>query len=283
MGCWDIFELVLSCIYFGICITSFIWRLTKEDKEKIFIEFEIWSLIGQMTYYVIFLINGFKNLFSKEKENDNKCKMLLKSIVFKYLWPFVMNSFAIFYLGYYFDWFYIDTENKGNDYVLSIFLHGLSQLGFLIDLFLFNREYKPTHILDFFVITGIYVVYSILFFSIKPEVKDYLFILFFKDDNSFIISMIIISYFVYLYMYMFYMFIVKVKFTVFGGKEKEKEKCEKIDEKEDKKGDKKENKKENKKEMKTEPLMEDKDEEEERNEDTNENQENVQEENNQEN
>ena len=107
MGFSDILELVLTCLYLGICITSFIWRLTKEDKKKMFIEFEIWSLIGQLAYYIIFLINGFSNLLSKEREGENKCQKFLKSIIFKYLWPFVMSSFAVFYLGHTFDWFYI--------------------------------------------------------------------------------------------------------------------------------------------------------------------------------
>lgn len=255
MGFSDILELVLTCLYLGICITSFIWRLTKEDKKKMFIEFEIWSLIGQLAYYIIFLINGFSNLLSKEREGENKCQKFLKSIIFKYLWPFVMSSFAVFYLGHTFDWFYI-PEDKDNDYVLSIFLHGLSQAGFLIDIILFRREYKPTHIFDFLVISGIYICYSILFYSIKPKVSSYHFISVNDESNSFIISLIIMCYFVYLYMYMLYMFIVKVKFSLFGV-EKEGKIIEKY---------KKEDKLENKKEIKPEPLMDTKNEEEEKNE-----------------
>ena len=265
MSCWELLELILNSIYFAICLTSFIWRLTKGETGKILIEFEMWSIMGQMAYYIIFLITGFKSLFKKEEE-ENGCKKFLKNIIFKYLWPFVMNSFAVFYLGYNFKWFELDTKNKGNKFTLSIFLHGLSQAGFLIDIILFGREYKPTHIFDFIVISGIYVAYCFFLFSIKPEIPNYLFL---EKNNSFIISLMIVCYFVYLYLYFVYMYIVKFKSGVAkicGGDEKpssKKEKKEKktkkekeketplIEEKEEKKKDKKDKKdKKNKKDKK---------------------------------
>ena len=270
MSCWELLELILNSIYFAICLTSFIWRLTKPEAGKIFIEFEMWSIMGQMAYYILFLIIGFKSIFKKEEE-ENGCKKFLKNIIFKYLWPFVMNSFAVFYLGYNFEWFDLDTENKGNNFTLSIFLHGFSQAGFLIDIILFGREYKPTHIFDFIVISGIYVGYCFFLFSIKPEIPNYKFLSPKKEDNSYIISLMIVCYFVYLYLYFVYMYIVKFKSGVakiFGGDEKSKSKKEEKEKKRKKEKEKplieeKEEIKKNKKDKKNKKEKEEKEEKEE--------------------
>ena len=268
LSCWELLELILNSIYFAICLTSFIWRLTKPEAGKIFVEFEMWSVMGQMAYYIIFLIIGFKRLFSKEEEDNNNCKKFLKNIIFKYLWPFVMNSFAVFYLGYNFEWFELDKD-QGNKFTLSIFLHGLSQAGFLIDIILFGREYKPTHIFDFIVISGMYVGYCILLFSTKPEIPAYKFLNNDennkKKNNSFIVSLMIICYFVYLYLYFVYMYIVKFKSGVAKicggdekpeskkeGKEKKKKKEKETPLIEEKEANKKEKEKEEEKEEKEE-------------------------------
>lgn len=243
MGCWELTELILSSIYFAFCFTSFIWRLTKPDKGNTFIEYEMWAIMAEMVYYALFLLIGFKSFFSKseekEKESNNGFQKFLKNIVFKYLWPFVMNSVVIFYLGYFFKWFNLDTKNKGNDFWLSLFQHGFSQIGFIIDLILFKREYKDTHFFDFLVISAIYVGYCALLFMIKPEIKTYNFL--YKDelrpDNSYLLSLMIVCYFVYLYMYFFYMYVVKFKSGVrnlFWGEDKEQKKDE--NEKDSKKG-----------------------------------------------
>ena len=234
MQCWDLAELVLQIIYLGICLTSFIWRLTKDDKLSILFEFEMWAIMLLLIYYMLFLINAFKSIFNKSNE-ENKCLNFLKNSLFKYLWPFVMNSSIVFYLGYFCNWFYLNTE-IGNDYILSLFLHGFSQFGFLIDIFLFNKKYQKTHFLDLIIITVIYLLYCLLLVFIKPEMNNYIFLSkesFNRKGNSFIISMMIMCYFIYLYMYFIYMHIVKFKsglIELFGGKEnnKEESKIEKL-------------------------------------------------------
>ena len=226
MQCWDLIELILQIIYFSICLTSFIWRLTKDDKLKIFFEFEMWAIVLLLIYYILFLIITFKALLNKSKE-ENKCLKFLKNSLFKYLWPLVMNSSIVFYLGYFCHWFYLNIE-EGNDYCLSLFLHGFSQFGFLIDIILFNREYHATHLFDLIIITVIYLVYCLLLIIVKPEMNNYIFLSkesFKRKGNSFIISLMIICYFIYLYMYFIYMHIVKFKSGLSDllGNEKNKE------------------------------------------------------------
>ena len=248
MGCCDFLELILNSIYLAICLTSFIWRLTKSNKGAIFIEFEMWGIMAQIVYYTLFLIIGFTSVFNKEKEkekeSENPCQNFLKNIIFKYLFPFVMNSAVVFYLGYFLKWFYLDVDNINNDFFLSIFEHGLSQAGFLIDLILFKRDYKDTHFFDFLVISAMYIGYCIFLFSIKPTINTYNFLAndIVKDNNSFIASLMITCYFIYLYMYFLYMYIVKFKSGVrnlFWGEKKDKKKDEK-DEKEKKSKEEKE-------------------------------------------
>lgn len=224
MLCWDIFELVLSFIFFGISLTAFIWRLTKDDKQYVYLEFEMWSLLIQIIYYLFFLIIGFTSAFNKS--SDNKAQNFVKSTLFKFIWPFVINSGVIFYLGYFFRWFAFDTLRKGNDFYLNLFLHGFSQAGFILDLILFSRENSKLPFIDFAIITGIYVGYSILLFSIQPSIQSYLFL--YKNsaerkDNIFILSLMIVGYFVYLYLYFIYSLVVDFKSGVkklFGGDKK---------------------------------------------------------------
>ena len=227
----DLVELVLQIIYFSICLTSFIWRLTKNDKLSIFFEFEMWAIMLLLIYYITFLISAFKSIFKKSDE-ENKCLNFLKNSLFKYLWPFVMNSSIVFYLGYFCNWFYLNTE-MGNDYILSLFLHGFSQFGFLIDIILFNKKYQATHFLDLIIITVIYLLYCLILIIIKPEMDNYIFLSkesFKRKGNSFIISLMIICYFIYLYMYFIYMHIVKFKSglnEVLGGNANNKEESKK--------------------------------------------------------
>ena len=243
MGFFDFVELGLSSIYLVICIVTFIWRLTKPDAGHLFLEYEMWAIMLLMLYYILFLLIGFKSLFSKNKEKEKKEKekekepnnglqKFFKNNIFKYLWPFVMSSAVTFYLGYFFGWFKLDTANKGNDFKLSIFQHGLCQIGFLIDLILFRREYKDTHFFDFLVISVMYIGYCVLLLMVKPKIKTYNFLSEdeFKDDFSFIISLMIICYFVYLYLYFFYMYVVKFKSGVrnlFWGDDKKDKKDKK--------------------------------------------------------
>ena len=229
MSCWNLVELILQVIYFGICLTAFIWRLTKDEKGNIFFEFEMWGIMLQLVYYIIFLISGFTSIFNKSKEEnqenqENKCLNFLKSVLFKYIWPLVLSSPIIFYLGYFSNWFYLQT-GEGNDYALSLFLHGFSQFGFIIDIILFKREYKSTHFFDLLIITGIYVAYCFLLGTVKPEMNNYLFLSndpAFRKGNSFLISLMIVCFFIYLYMYIIYMYIVRFKsglVKLFGGDE----------------------------------------------------------------
>lgn len=225
MLCWDVLELFLAFIYFGICLTAFIWRLTKGDIKYIFIEYEMWSILLQLIYYILFLLIGFTSIFNKPK-NEAILYNFLRSVIFKFIWPIVMSTPAVFYLGYFFEWFKFEIDMNSNDFWLSLFLHGFSQAGFLIDLILFYRDYKPTHVFDFIVISGIYVAYCILCFSIQPQIKTYLFLneMGLGGDNLYIISVMIVGYFVYLYLYFIYMTMVKIKsgvFKLFGGDEKE--------------------------------------------------------------
>ena len=251
MGFWDFIELGLSSVYLAICFITFIWRLTKPDAGHLFLEYEMWAIMALMFYYIIFLLIGFKRLFSKEKEKkekkdkkeeepNNGLQKLLKNILFKYLWPFVMSSAVIFYLGYFFGWFKLDTANKGNDFVFSIFQHGLCQIGFLIDLILFRRKYIDTHFIDF---SAMYIGYCVLLLMIKPEIKTYNFLSEeeFKDDYGYIISLMIICYFVYLYLYFFYMYVVKFKSGVrnlfWGDDKKDKKEKESLIDNNKEKGD----------------------------------------------
>ena len=224
MFCYDIFELVLASIFYGISLTAFIWRLTKDDKQYVYLEFEMWSLLIQLLYYLFFLIIGISSTFNKA--SDNKAQKFIKSTLFKFIWPFVVNSGVIFYLGYYLRWFEFNTLIKGNDYYLNLFLHGFSQAGFILDLIIFRRENNKLFFIDFAIITGIYVGYSILLFSIQPSIKSYAFLDKngpIKKDNIFIISIMIVSYFVYLYLYFIYSLVVDFKSGVrnlFGGDKK---------------------------------------------------------------
>lgn len=204
---WDILEIIIAAISFGFNLTCFIWRLTKKEKQKIFVEYVIWNVIAQIVYYTLFLIIAIKRLVSEQK--DSIMLKFLKNILFKYLFPLIISSAIIFYIGYALRWIYFDTKNKGNDFWLIIFLHTFSQIGCLVDFILFNRKYIPTHFLDFLILTAIYVCYCILFCSIRPDKNS---------DNplkprsiSFIISMMIMCYFVYFYIYFIFMYILKFK------------------------------------------------------------------------
>ena len=176
MGCREIFEIVLSTWFFIICFGTFIWRLTRDSKKTILLEFECWSLLLQIVYYIIFLLNGFFRISNKSEDDENSFQRVLKSQIFKFIWPFVLNSVAIFYLGYFFGWFSLDFDNKDSDFYLSFFLHGVCQVGFVIDLFLYKRVYRKSYVFDFLFITGLYVAYCFLLLVTKPEIKTYHFL-----------------------------------------------------------------------------------------------------------
>ena len=277
MGCWEVSEIIMSTLFFIVCFATFVWRLTRESKETILLEYETWCLLLQIAYYITFLLNGFFRLFNKDKEDDNACQRVLKSQVFKFIWPFVLNTVAVFYLGYFFGWFSLDFDNKDNDFYLSFFLHGICQVGFVLDLFLFQRVYRKSYIFDFLFITGIYVLYCFLLFITKPEIKTYHFLYtnsFFQNiqnSNLFIICMMIASYCVYLNLYIFYMYVVKFKSGVSkllgGDEEKKRSKSrKKKGRKKSKKSIKKKNIKEEKEEKENEENKEKEDNEKEDNE-----------------
>ena len=287
MLCLDVLELFLSFIYFAICITTLIWRFTKGDMKYFLIEYEMWSLMLELVYYLFFLIIGFTTVFNKSK-HEGSFYNFLKSIIFKFIWPFVVNSAAIFYMGYFFGWYKLEIDIHSNDFWYSLFLHGISQVGFVIDLIFFHRDYKPTHVFDFIVISGIFVGYCFLLFLIKPQVKIYAFLEMkedgnYKEDNMFILSLMIVTYFIYLYLYFFYMTIVRIKCgfaKLFESDEdiKENEKIKPInaiekeddDEKEEK--EEKEEKDAENKELEEKPVLNN-DDKEEGNENENENEE----------
>ena len=224
MLCCDILELILSFIFFGVCLTSFIWRLTKDNKDNFFMEFEMWSLLMQLVYYVLFFLIGIISIF--QKATDNRAQRFFKNVVFKYLFPFVVNSAAAFYLGYYFRWFSFDTRLKDNDFWLSFFIHGISQACFVVDLILFSRDYVDTQFFDFLVISGIYAAYAVILFISQPTIHGYAFLdksVLDPKDNMFILSLMIVLYFVYLYLYFIFMCVVKFKSGIsnlFGGNKK---------------------------------------------------------------
>jgi hypothetical protein len=224
MLCCDILELILAFIFFGICLTSFIWRLARVNKENFFMEFEMWSLLMQLAYYFFFFLIGLISLFHKAR--DNKAQRFFKSVLFKYLFPFVVNSAAAFYLGYYFRWFSFNTILRDNDFWLSFFIHGISQACFVVDLILFSRDYVDTQFIDFLIISGIYAAYAILLFIFRPNIPRYAFLdksVLDPKDNMFVLSLMIVLYFVYLYLYFIFMCVVKFKSGVsnlFGGNKK---------------------------------------------------------------
>lgn len=276
MLCFDILELFLAFIYFALCLTTLIWRFTKGDMKYFLIEFEMWSLMLELLYYILFLLIGFTTVFNKSK-HESSFYNFLKSIIFKFIWPFVVNSAAIFYMGYFFGWYKFQMDVYSNDFWYSLFSHGFAQVGFVIDLIFFHRDYKPTHVFDFILISGIFVGYCFLIFLIKPQVKTYLFLEMkdeenYKESNMFILSLMIVTYFIYLYLYFFYMTIVRIKCgfaKLFGSdedEEKESEKAKPITEKEkdddDEEKEDKEDKDAEKKELEEKPEINNDDKEE---------------------
>ena len=217
------------------------------------IEYEMWSLMLELVFYIFFLLIGFTTVFNKSK-HEGSFYNFLKSIIFKFIWPFVVNSAAIFYMGYFFGWYKFEIDIYSNDFWYNLFLHGFSQAGFVIDLIFFHRDYKPTHVFDFILISGIFVGYCFLLFLIKPQVKRYAFLEMnedgnYKENNMFILSLMIVTYFIYLYLYFFYMTIVRIKCgfaKLFESDEdvKENEKAKPINAKEKEDDDEKEEKEE---------------------------------------
>ena len=224
MLCCDILELILSFIFLGICLTSFTWRLVIVNNENIFMEFEMWSSLMQLAYYFFFFLIGLISLFHKAR--DNKAQRFFKSVLFKYLFPFVVNSAAAFYLGYYFRWFSFYTNLKESEFWLNFFIRGTSPVCFVVDLILFSRDYVDTQFIDFLIISGIYAAYAILLFIFEPDIPQYVFLdksVLDPKDNMFILSLMIVLYFVYLYLYFIFMCVVKFKSGVsnlFGGNKK---------------------------------------------------------------
>jgi len=253
MLCLEVLELFLSFIYFAICLTTLIWRFTKGDMKYFLIEYEMWSLMLELVFFIFFLLIGFTTVFNKSK-HEGSFYNFLKSIIFKFIWPFVVNSAAIFYMGYFFGWYKFEIDIYSNDFWYNLFLHGFSQAGFVIDLIFFHRDYKPTHVFDFILISGIFVGYCFLLFLIKPQVKRYVFLEMnedgnYKENNMFILSLMIVTYFIYLYLYFFYMTIVRIKCgfaKLFESDEdvKENEKAKPINAKEKEDDDEKEEKEE---------------------------------------
>lgn len=226
MFCCEIIELLLSFIFLGVCITTFIWRLIKGDRETLFMEFEIWSLLLQLVYYLLFTLISFVSVF--RRSSDHRCQKFIKNTIFKLLFPFVVNSSASFALGYFFRWFEFDTIIRDNDFWLNIFIHGISPAVFVLDLLIFRRKYIDTPVFDFLVITGIYAGYCVLLFMYRPNIQRYIFL----DQNNltpkdsvFIISLMVVFYFVYLYLYFILTSIVRFKSGVssfFGVDKKNK-------------------------------------------------------------
>ena len=119
----------------------------------------------QLIYYVLFLLIDFTSIFNKPK-NEAILYNFLRIVIFKFIWPILMNTVAAFYLGYFFGLFKFEIDINNNDFWLSLFLYEFSQAGFLIDLILFYIDFKPTHVFYFIVISCIYVAFYILCFSI---------------------------------------------------------------------------------------------------------------------
>lgn len=274
MLCLEVLELFLAFIYFAVCLTTLIWRFTKGDMKYFLIEYEMWSLMLELVYYIFFLLIGFTTVFNKSK-HEGSFYNFLKSLIFKFIWPFVVNSAAIYYMGYFFGWYKFEIDIYSNDFWYSLFSHGFSQAGFVVDLIFFQRDYKPTHVFDFILISGIFVGYCFLLFLIKPQVKTYAFLEMkedgtYKEDNMFILSLMIVTYFLYLYLYFFYMTIVRIKCgfaKLFGGDEveKENEKTKPINAKEKEEKEEKVEKEEKdseKKELEEKPIVDNDDKEE---------------------
>lgn len=233
MFCCEIIELILAFIFLGVCITTFIWRLIKGDRETLFIEFEIWSLLLQLVYYLLFSLISFVSVFRRSE--DHTCQKFIKNTIFKLLFPFVVNSSASFSLGYFFRWFEFGTIIRDNDFWLNIFIHGISPAVFVLDLLIFRRKYIDTPVFDFLVITGIYVGYCALLFMYKPNIQRYIFLdqnNLTPKDNVFIISLMVVFYFVYLYLYFILTSIVRFKSGVssfFGVDKKNKKRSKTIE------------------------------------------------------
>lgn len=209
----DLFELILSVFFFGLNLTSLIWRLIKDDRKYAILEFGIWGVILELAYYAFFLTTGFSNLINKA--TDNKCQKFLKNSIFKFIFPFSINSALVFFLGYYLGWITFNTDNSTSDFWLIIFVYLIPSLVVLLDLIIFKRQYQRKKLFDFIIITAIYVIYCILLGSIKPKIKIYVFLypIWFglKSNASYIISVMILCYFAYLTMYFVYYYIIKIK------------------------------------------------------------------------
>jgi len=219
MSCYLILDFVLTIISFNVCLVALIWKYIKEEKNEntnkkhIFFEFEIRAIILELIYYLFYLLISFINLLNRS--NNNKTQQFFKNKLFKLLWPFVMNSAIVFYLGASFRWFQFDIDKIKDDSFFPLFIHGAPQLCFLIDLIFFkHRNNNPKYFLDFLIITSIYSAYCILLFSEKPDISTYLFLdkkVTDKKDDYYILSLMGVCYFVYLYMHFFYRYIVKFK------------------------------------------------------------------------
>lgn len=182
-----IFELFFHTIFFLACLAGLIWRIRIKDRGIMFLEFEIWSLIGELVYYAIQTLTGFINICNKA--SDNMVQKFLKSTLFKIIFPFTLNSVVIFYLGYFQQWFYFYDNPNTPDFWYDILVHGIVQCCILLDAILFRRKFTQSNIFDKLIIIGVYVFYCILMISFQTN-HTYLFM---TNGNGFLICFSIVS------------------------------------------------------------------------------------------
>lgn len=153
-------EAVFSVIFFGISLTGIIWRLTLKNRGNFFFEIEFWCIISEAVYYLILAAMGIINVFNKT--TDSCLQNFLKYTLSKLLFPPVIASPFIFYLGNNLDWFSFPIDKDDGDFWCDLINHLIAPSCLLVDVILFERKYKSSNFLDILIITGMYIAYGIL-------------------------------------------------------------------------------------------------------------------------
>ena len=198
-------EAVFSVIFFGISLTGIIWRLTLKNRGNFFFEIEFWCIISEAIYYLILAVMGIINACNKT--TDSCLQNFLKYTLSKLLFPPVIASPFIFYLGNNLDWFSFPIDKDDGDFWCDLINHLIAPSCLLVDVILFERKYKSSNFLDILIITGMYIAYSILYLPFQTS-EVYKFVV---RGKGCIICVMIVCYCISINMHYIYIIITRVR------------------------------------------------------------------------
>ena len=210
-------EAIFSTVFFSLCLTGIIWRLTIKNRGNYILEYEFWCIIPEAIYYFIQALIGFINAYNKTV--DSCLQNFLKYTLSKLLFPPIMASPFIFFLGNNLEWFSFTTESNDSDFWCDIINHLIAPLCFLVDIILFERKYKSSNFIDILIITGMYIAYGILCLPFQTN-EVYAFI---DRGKGCMISVIFSFYCIGIIMHYVYIIITRVRDRNTIENEKEKE------------------------------------------------------------